>query len=131
MKDDVANVKWKGNWRMPTYDEFCELKEKCEWEWTTLDGKNGYKVTSKTTGNSIFLPAAGNLFETFYANKDSGGLYWSSSLDTSDPSKALRLFFDSSDISLNGSLRKLGFSVRPVIPVSADLAEKAEEAFRP
>ena len=55
-EDDVAHVKWGGNWRMPTDAEIEELRENCIWKWTTQNGKNGYKVTSKKNGNSIFLP---------------------------------------------------------------------------
>lgn len=45
-------------YRIPTEEEWNELVEKCEWEWITYKGKNGYKITS-SNGNSIFLPASG------------------------------------------------------------------------
>lgn len=57
-EDDVAHVKWGGNWRMPTMDEVNELCDKCTWEWTTVNGVAGQLVTGPN-GNSIFLPAAG------------------------------------------------------------------------
>ena len=56
-KDDVAHVKWGGSWRMPTFEEQKELLHECSWEWTELNGVNGYRVTGPN-GNSIFLPAA-------------------------------------------------------------------------
>ena len=56
---DVAHVKWGGNWVMPTFDDIAELDYYCTHEWTTLNGVNGCKFTSKINGNSIFLPAAG------------------------------------------------------------------------
>ena len=66
LSDDAAHANWGGNWRMPTDAELTELREQCTWTWTTQDGVNGYKVTSKTSGytdKSIFLPAAGYRFE--------------------------------------------------------------------
>lgn len=55
---DVAHVKWGGEWRMPTHDEFVELITTCTWEWTTIGDTSGYKVTG-INGNYIFLPASG------------------------------------------------------------------------
>lgn len=52
---DVARAKWGGKWRMPTVEEAEELLGKCSWEWTTVNGTNGYTVTGPN-GNSIFLP---------------------------------------------------------------------------
>ena len=54
--DDAARANWGGSWRMPTNAEFQELIDKCTWTWTTVNGKEGYKVTSKQNGNIIFLP---------------------------------------------------------------------------
>ena len=47
LDDDVANVKWGGNWRMPTKEEMEELVWNCDWVWTTQNGVNGVKITSK------------------------------------------------------------------------------------
>ncbi|MBR5748199.1 MAG: hypothetical protein IKY01_05360 [Prevotella sp.] len=52
---DVAHVKWGGNWRMPTYTELCELRERCIWEWAQYNGVNGW-VVKGNNGNSIFFP---------------------------------------------------------------------------
>ena len=52
---DAARVNLGGEWRMPTYDEMDELIKKCTWEWTQINGVNGYKVIGPN-GNSIFLP---------------------------------------------------------------------------
>ena len=64
LSDDAARANWGGDWRMPTVDECEELvdPDKCTWEWITKDGVNGYKVTGKKTGNSIFLPITGFRF---------------------------------------------------------------------
>ena len=44
--DDVAFVKWGGNWRMPTKYEINELCKKCVWTWTMQNGVSGYKVSN-------------------------------------------------------------------------------------
>lgn len=58
---DVAHVKWGGNWCMPTKADFDELVENTYNAWVKLNGITGFKFTSKTNGNSIFLPAAGGV----------------------------------------------------------------------
>ena len=114
-EDDVAHVKWGGNWRMPTDAEIKELRENCIWKWTTQNGKNGYKVTSKKNGNSIFLPAAGCRSDSSLSDAGSGGYYWSSSLISSYPYYAYYVYFDSSYVN-RYYYRYYGLSVRPVCP---------------
>ena len=108
--DDVATVKWGGNWRMPTGAEQDELRNSCTWEWTTLNGVNGYRVTGPN-GNSIFLPAGSR-----YGNQGSIGGYWSSSLNSSYSSYACYLNFFSSNYIRNNNSRYYGLTVRPVCP---------------
>ena len=59
LTDDAARANWGGSWRMPTYAEWTELCEQCTWTWTSQNGVKGYKVTSKSNCNSIFLRATG------------------------------------------------------------------------
>ena len=108
---------------MPTDVELSELKEKCTWTWTTQNGVKGYKVTSKTNGNSIFLPAAGYRDESDSYNDDSGlyyagsyGNYWSSSLSTSSSNHAYALRFGSANLDRRSYYRYYGCNVRPVMP---------------
>ena len=83
--DDVARRKWGKKWRIPTDEEWTELRENCTWEWRG----NGYKVTSNKNGNSIFLPAAGMRdLDWLRIQAPEHGWYWSSSLDTENPKKA-------------------------------------------
>ena len=117
LTDDVARAKWGGTWRMPTKAELDELRRKCNWTWTTMGGKNGYRVTSKTNGNSIFLPAAGRRYDTDLFDVGSTGdygHYWSSSLYHDDPCAAYSLNFSSGDEDWFAESRCQGFSVRPV-----------------
>ena len=116
LSDDAAHVNWGGSWRMPTKAEQDELRDtnNCTWTWTTQNGVNGYKVTSKKNGNSIFLPAAGYRYDSSLRNAGSYGGYWSSSLNTSYSSYAYYLRFSSSYVDWNGRSRYYGHSVRAV-----------------
>ena len=99
---------------MPTLEEQKELKNNCTWSWTTQNGVNGYKVTSKTNGNSIFLPAAGYRRGTYLYDSGSDGNYWSSSLNEGYSDLAYRLYFYSGHCGWYVSSRFLCFTVRPV-----------------
>lgn len=79
--DDAAHVVWGGDWRMPTREEMVELREKCTWEWTSLNRVNGYKVTGPN-GKSIFLPAASAMYKDIAAPlAGTNGDYWTSSVN--------------------------------------------------
>ena len=79
-----------------------------------MGGKNGYKVTSKTNGNSIFLPAAGLRRGSSLYYSGSRGNYWSSSLSTDYPFNAYYLYFSSGGVDWVNDYRYSGFPVRPV-----------------
>ena len=110
---DVAHVRWGSPWRMPTKAEFDELLKNCDWEWTTLDGMNGYKVTGRN-GNSIFLSAAGWRDGTSLYYAGVYGLYWSSTPYGYDSRFAYGLDFGSGYLDWDRGYRNLGISVRPV-----------------
>ncbi len=113
-EDDAAAANWGGNWRMPTKAEQEELQNNCTWTWTTQNGVNGFKVTSKSNGNYIFLPAAGYRSDSSLYRAGSYGYYWSSSLNTDYPIRAWGVFFSSDFVLRYSSYRYYGFSVRPV-----------------
>ncbi len=112
---DVAHVKWGGSWRMPTLDEIKELISNCSWEWTSVNGVSGQKVTGPN-GNSIFLPAAGNRNGTEVYGRGSYGYYWSGTLYESFSRYAYGLYFGSGgwDWSDYYGRRYDGRTVRPV-----------------
>ena len=114
LEDDAARVNWGGSWRMPTRAEQDELREKCTWTWTTLNGIKGYKMTSKSNGNSIFLPAAGYRNGTDVFPAGSYGVYWSSSLSSDGPFHAYFLDFYSDYVYWDGYDRYYGHAVRAV-----------------
>ena len=114
-RDDAATVNCGSGWRMPTAQEMRDLFDNkyTTTEWVTVNGVKGRKITSKSNGNSIFLPAAGYRYG---ASRRGGslGYYWSSSLSDSNCSGAYRLYFDSSGIGWNYGGRCYGQSVRAV-----------------
>ena len=117
MSVDAARANWGGKWRMPTIDEFEELRNNCTWKWTTQNGVNGYKVTSNSNGNYIFLPAAGYRdLGSLYGAGDYG-YYWSSSAYGPNYSTtALYMYFYSTWKERKNDYKAAGRSVRPVCP---------------
>lgn len=121
IEDDAAIANWGGSWRMPTPSEWKELIDNCTWTWTNNyndTGIAGYILNSKKTGytnKSIFLPAAGYYWDgTDLYNVGSYGRYWSSSLNTDNPTAAWNVNFNSGNILRNSFYRASGLSVRPV-----------------
>ena len=116
LEDDAATINWGGSWRMPTDDEFTELREKCRWIWTTQNGVNGYNVIGPNN-NSIFLPTTGYMDNMNLKKAGSNGYYWSSSLYSKTPYYAYHVCFDSNSVIQDyDDGRYYGFSVRPVCP---------------
>ena len=114
LSDDAAHANWGGSWRMPTHDEFTELRTKCTWEWTIQNSVHGQRVTGPN-GNSIFLPAAGARWDDYLYNESSYGFYWSSSLAGYD-NYAYDLYFGSDGSHWYDYNRSSGHSVRAVCP---------------
>lgn len=123
LEDDAAYVNWGPAWRMPSLEQFEELINS---SYTTTvgtiqNGVRGYKITSKTTGNSIFLPAAGFHNGSSYNGPGSYGDYWvrtplsSSGYGDTVPSQTFELWFTSyQTIKPSSTTRDYGRSIRPV-----------------
>ena len=117
LSDDAACVNWGGNWRMPTENEWTELRQNCNWAWTSQSGVKGYIVTSNINKNSIFLPAPGSRVGVSVNNGGFYGYYWSNSLITGpfyDASYAM-IFYRGGEGLFSGK-RYLGCSIRAVCP---------------
>ena len=114
--DDAATANWGSGWQMPSLEQLKELYNSSytTTTWTTINGKYGRKITSKSNGNSIFLPAAGYRNDTSLGSAGSRGFYWSRSLSTSYSDNACYLYFNSGGIYTYYGSRYYGQSVRPV-----------------
>lgn len=109
---DAATVNLGSDWRMPTKSEMQELVNKCSWEWTQINGNNGYKVTG-TNGNSIFLPAAGQGYYNYVSVENVWLNIWSATIHNT--SSAYRLIGASSyKGEISGDSKYFGQSIRPV-----------------
>ena len=94
--------------RLPTKQQWQELKAECQWSWNG----SGYKVTGPN-GNSIVLPASGDRNcdgSVYYVGSD--GNYWSSTPKDSD--YAWYLYFYSGGVHVDNGRRCRGLSVRLV-----------------
>ena len=117
LEDDAAHIHWGGTWRIPTDAEWKELLNNCTWEWTTLSGVSGIKLTGRKAGYTdkwLFFPAAGYRYITDLGGIGSDGVYWSSSLYSGLPSYAWYVLFSSDNVFRYGRSRYYGRSVRPV-----------------
>lgn len=111
-KYDAASVNWGGSWRLPTINELMELREKCTWKWTTLNGVNGYEVTGPNN-NSIFIPAAGIRVGSELNYSGTMGTYWTSST-FDDFIFGVFFYIKPTYYYWNNTDRSDGFSVRAV-----------------
>lgn len=117
LEDDVANVVMGGEWHMPSKAQLNELTANTTSSWTTDyngTGVAGAIVTSNNNGNSIFLPAAGGIFdgtfmgqgETFYTRSSYND--WGCLLGAEG------------ETSVGGLSPQYGFSVRGVLGELSD-----------
>ena len=106
---DVAHVKWKSNYMMPTEEDIKELIDNCTRTSVIYEGI----YYTGPSGNSIFVPSRGY----GWVDKDGGahGNYWTSTLSNND-SIAMNWFVWESvyPAEWNDDGRNSGFYVRPV-----------------
>ena len=113
---DLAHVKWGGLWRMPSFSELEELKDKCTWTSGEVDGVKGSWVKGPN-GNSIFLPWSGNRNgASTFSDKDKNGYYWSGDMGVSLHNYGYKdLDINSTGIfQTDGAENYWGQSIRPV-----------------
>ena len=114
-KHDAAQAHWGGEWRLPTQQELEELKNRCDWKWTTMKGVNGYVICGRGAyaSASIFLPAAGEGYGNALNDVDAKGQYWAS-VPNAGKFCSWRLELNSSDYVMGKGGRSYGRTVRPV-----------------
>ena len=112
---DAAYKATNGMGRMPTVDDWEELRTETANEWTTLNGVNGWKFTSRSDTNKyIFIPAAGRRSASSFNEQGNYGYIWSST--SAKTSFAYNTYFGLNDglNSSDESERSIGFSIRPI-----------------
>ena len=118
LADDVANVKWGGNWRMPTIANLTELANNCTFASATVNNVKGVKVTSNINGNYIFLPSNGYITGTTFkgwTSNSPGARFWLADCAGSD--KAYQQYTAESSPAVNYDQAKDKFRGTPIRPV--------------
>ena len=112
--DDAATANWGRDWRMPTLEEWKELRDNTTRIWTSQNGVYG-KLFTGPNGNTLFLPAAKRQEEGLDFNY-SFGCYWSSTLDEGSPGCAIIFTFQEREsvYEISSYYRCYGLSVRAV-----------------
>jgi len=109
-------------WRVPTLEEVRSLFDtsKVLNEWTLVNGITGRKFIDRSTGESIFIPAAGKWFADIDAGEralrktdiGTGGYYWTASAQ--GDFNAVTFEFNQGSSSINTQHRTMTFMIRPV-----------------
>ena len=108
--DDAARQILKGDWRIPTTEIWAALVNNSTKVWDSTN--KGYKFTKNS--QTLFLPAAGNVWGTSFENVGSSGRYWSGTTASLNRT-AYYLRFDNVTLDAQDSgSRNQGFPVRPV-----------------
>lgn len=116
LEDDAAHVLLGGTWRMPTKEDFSELRIEATWTWTNDYNSTGVKgvIISGKNSNSIFLPATGYISGTSHL-QESITQQWTSSLWTSDARYVYQNYgTESVPGQQQNELRWCGIPIRPV-----------------
>ena len=115
LEQDAAHVNLGGSWRMPTKAEYQELLDNCTGTWTddyNGTGVDGCILTSKTNGNSVFFPAAGECDNSSMFNVGSYGDYLVASWYSSSRTWVLDFNFQRQIMTTDN--KYYGYSVRGV-----------------
>lgn len=99
----------------PSLNQIKEFLNNTTSEWTTQIGVSGCMFTSKINGVSVFLPAAGYVWDwdgPLLSNVGWNGYYWSSTYYNED--NAYYFYFYSGSAGWSNYGRFRGYSVRPV-----------------
>lgn len=115
--DDVVRVRLGEGYRIPTVDDYMELKNECSWYWISeYHGANGFLIKG-SNGNTIFLPAAGCRSGKDRYSYGANANYWLSDVCSKD-SYTYAYAINSIGALLGTEAgtggRALGFTVRPV-----------------
>ena len=120
-EDDAARVIKGDGWRTPTREEFQELMDNCNWIPTVKNGVKGFQVISVVNNNSIFMPLAGEFWDSDTLGLGEYAYYYSNTLDLgigsySQAAYAVSMYIDASDYDCYEDTysRRGGLPIRPV-----------------
>ena len=108
--DDAARQILKGDWRIPTTEIWAALVNNSTKVWDSTN--KGYKFTKNS--QTLFLPAAGNVWGTSFENVGSSGRYWSGTTASLNRTAYYLRFDDVNLYAQDSGSRNQGFPVRPV-----------------
>lgn len=114
--DDVAHVKWQGDWRMPTKAEMIELSKLQIL--TIMYGSYKVRIVLGSNGNAIIFPYSGFRDNEKISLQTRSGNYLSSTIGN-DSNIPYFYHFGASNLGENDGIRCNGQSVRPVCSGSA------------
>ena len=133
LDDDVAHVKWGGNWHMPTQEQFQELIDNCTVEWIKMDNSIRAYLFTAANGKTLLMPAAGELNESTYSSNSFE--YWSSDLyiaglpaNNHCTNALVMRYRGNNQPEISGYLRYKGYAVRPVL---SDYTAKVSQVKAP
>ena len=123
--NDAAVQHMTKGWRMPQPEDFSELISNTTQEYTTLDGKYGWKFINKTDSSKyIFLPLLGFYNNTTWEQNNTTGLYWSSQAVAEGDTSAFALWLTTSASSetdggyVDEAFRNFNAPIRPVFDIN-------------
>ena len=116
LEDDAAYVQWGGNWRIPTREEWIELRNTCTWTYTRENGIKGWKATAPN-GNCIFFPLGGGCMFNENETINHVGYYRSSSLGEKYSGSTYIVIMRTDEVTWSNGSRQGGLSIRPVCTI--------------
>lgn len=115
-EDDAATMTHGQGARIPTRDEWNELRFKCRKELVSQNGVQGVRLTG-SNGNTIFIPNTGgeaeNCGEEFH-ERGVQNYYWTATLDTNAPYFAYIARNSGGSINMPNGQREYGSRIRAV-----------------
>ena len=111
---DICFARLGTPWHLPTKENFQELYDNTDNEWTTINRVVGCKFMKKNDHSIyVFFPASGRYVNTSNDYHSKNGFYWSSSFYSA--THAYRMGFNSSTVGpQNNNYRRYGLTVRAV-----------------
>ena len=114
LQDDAAKANMESGARIPSKEEWQELKDHTTHDYAEINGISGRRYTG-SNGKSIFIPFAGYINNESMNDDSFYGYYWSNALYTNVPNYAWVFVCGEGGCNINSQqTRILGASVRAV-----------------